>query len=431
MRCKLAWILTSVVLLANAPAHADSSPGRLLALAADVGLGGIGRTPVSTLHAGIDVREGGLALGFFGKLRLTMASDPSAIVHRRDYDEASDFVHIMRYFQYMRRFENLSVDVLAGELKGSTLGHGTLLRDYSNMGDADHAHAGARIRLLHRRVAFEALVDNLIAPRVVGARIALSPFSALNGLRFGLSAAVDPVALRQVALDHGGQRSVDEAFNLQGDTEPLLLMGLGLEWTFGSTARRRLMPYVDVNTSYAGVGLHAGAVGRFPLGKAIILGLQLEYRGVTGEYAPDYFTTFYDVDRHQASLGGSDLRTKLEMLRAGAYAGHGMLGQLELDAGAAMQIKAGYRYHPGPDAHRTWLRAVSTPWKKLQLGAMLLWRDIGSSSGLVAVAESRYAINDHLYALAQFSRSWSVQASTRAYGSLTVFNLGVGGSFVR
>lgn len=429
MRPKYTRVLAFFVLLAAPLAH--GAQPRLLALAADVGLGGIDNTPVSTLHAGIDVREGGLALGLFGKLRLAMASEPEALVHRRDYDEASDFVHLLRYFQYARRFGQLSVDVLAGELKGSTLGHGTLLRDYSNIGDGDHPHAGARLRLEHRRFAFEALLDNLIAPRVVGARLAIAPFAKLAGLRMGLSGVVDPVALDRVSIGSDGRRSVDSAFNLQGDTEALLLMGFGLEWSLGRAKSPQLMPYLDVNTSFAGLGLHAGAVGRLPLDKGVTLGLQLEYRAAAAEYAPDYFTTFYDVDRHQASLADDDRRTKLEMLRAGAYAGHGLLAQVELDAGPAARIKAGYRYHPGPDAHRTWLRAVSAPWKKLQVGAMLLWRGVGSSSGLAAVAESRYRINDNLYALAQFSRSWSLDAATRAYGALTVFNLGMGGSFVR
>lgn len=424
-------VLALAFVLSSSSFAVHAAEGRLLALAADAGLGGVGKTPTSTLHAGIDVREGGLALGVFAKLRLAMASEPDALIRRRDYDEVSDFVHILRYFQYARRFGELAVDLLAGELKGTTLGQGTLVRDYSNIGDPDHPHAGARLRFVHRRFTLETMLDNLIAPRVVAGRFSLEPFSKLEGLRFGLSTAVDPVALRRVGVDANGQRAMDEAFNLQGETQTLLLMGLGAEWRWGTAGKPQLMPYVDLNTSYAGLGVHAGTVARLPLGDGWTLGLQLEYRGVAGEYAPDYFNTFYDVDRHQASLGSGDLRTKLEMLRASAYEGHGLLAQLELDGGQIARIKSGYRYHPGPDPHRGWLRVVTAPWKKLQLGAMLLWRDIGRSAGLASIAEARYRINDHLYALAQFSRTWALESASRSYDALTVFNVGIGGSFVR
>jgi len=53
-------------------------------------------------------------------------------------------------------------------------------------------------------------------------------------------------------------------------------------------------------------------------------------------------------------------------------------------------FKVGFRYHPGPDSNRLWLRAASTPWDPLTLGAMVLIRGLdgeGFDFGVAAVAE--------------------------------------------
>jgi len=413
---------------------------RLLALAGDLGLGGYGGSLMSTLQTGLDIREGNLALGFFGRVRFVFDGDDERLVRSRDYDEVSDYVHIVRYLRYYRRFGKTAVEIHGGEILGYTLGHGTLLRDYSNIADPDHLHCGFRVAIEHPRWEVDALLDNLVRPSVVGGRLGVRPFESLKGLTVAASLLFDPRAPRRVRLDHAGMRAVDEAANLQTEDELLTLMGLDIEWRFGDRYRGQVVPYADFNSSFRGVGLHVGTLGYLPVGDSgLELSGQLEYRLTGGGYAPSPFSTFYDVERFQSSLNYAQslsespaFDTQLANVERGVFGGHGFLGQVGLSMDPAFSFKLGFRHHPGPDANRLWLRAASTPWLPLTLGAMVLFRGLGGKgfgSGVAAVAEARYRINDYLYALTQFSRTWALDAGSRFYEPVHSFNVAFGGTW--
>lgn len=432
-------VISAVLLVCTAKlARAES----LFALGADAGLGSVGTTPHAALAAAIDLREGNLALGVAGRIRLALSGEGgSGPLRRRDFDEASDFVHLLRYFDFQRRFGNVAVSFGAGELRGFTLGHGSLLRDYSNIADPDHLHAGARLELKHEVFDLTLMLDNLARPTVLAGRFALRPFSKLRRLSFGANAVLDTHA----PLRFAGPpllREVDDAWNLQAAESAVLgLMALDIEYRFGSS-HKGVTPYLDLATSLRGVGLHAGARGRLPLGDSgVALAGQLEYRLSSGGYAPGYVTTFYDIERQQSSLAFSDPRraevaeAKLTSLEAKRFGGHGGLAQLGVDAGRRARLRLGYRYHPGPDGSQAWLRLVTEPTTRLTLGALLVVRALGQASqdaeGWAALAEARYRFTPYLYTTANFTRSWALADSTRSYAPLTSFNIGVGGSWSR
>jgi len=409
----------------------------------------MGGKAVTTIQTGVDVQEGNLALGLFGRVRFLMQDDEeSGAVRRRDWDEASDYVHILRYLQYRRSFLSKRVGEIrlafqAGEVLGYTLGHGTLIRDYSNIADADHPHAGLHVRVAGTRWQVDTLVDNFINPSVLAHRGALRPTARLPGLTVGASLVVDPRApVEVVSSGDGHLRGVSQGFNLTTSNEPLTLMGFEAEYAVGDRSRGRLAPYLDLNTSMLGVGLHVGSTGEVPLadGRARLAG-QLEYRVGSGGYAPAHVETFYDVERYQSSLALSDpataapedRATKLSNLARGAYGGHGALGQLAFTYRRLAAVKLGISYRPGPDAMSLWWRATSHPIPRLQLGLMMLARGVGTSqdaaAGLMAIAEGRFRITDTFYSLAQYVRTWSLSADDRYFGILQSFNISVGASW--
>ena len=79
-------------------------------------------------------------------------------------------------------------------------GHGTLIRDYSNVADPDHPHAGLHLRVGGERWRFEAALDNLIDPSVVAARVSARPVSKARALQVGASLVIDPRAPLQIEL---------------------------------------------------------------------------------------------------------------------------------------------------------------------------------------------------------------------------------------
>jgi hypothetical protein len=433
---KLAVIagIVSAVVLWSAAAGAKSAVG----VSGDVGLGGLGGKAYATLQTALELREAQLAFGLFGRVRLPL-QDAAAegYVRSRDWDEATDYVHIVRYIQYQHDFGSVRLEAEEGELLGTTLGHGTLLRDYTNIADPDHPHSGLRLRLGSRRVAVEALIDNFVRPSVIAARVDAAPVGRAPGFRIGASLVVDPRAPLQVRLDASNQREVDSAYNLQAETKPLALAGVDAEYTFGDDRRGRVTPYVDLNTSFYGLGGHLGASGRVPMGSRAQLGVQLEYRVNSGGYSPAYVETFYDLDRYQASLSFADpsrvdlaaRSPKLAALRDGVYGGQGVLFQGGVDFERYVRARVGVSHRPGPDSTSLWVRASTTPIPRLDLGLLIVARGLAEAqgaSGLAAMAEGRVRLADHWYALAQYSRLWSLSAEARYFGILQCFNVAIG-----
>jgi hypothetical protein len=427
-------------------AWASQASARGIGVAGDVGLGGLGGVATTTIQSGLDIQEGDLSLGVFGRVRFMLQDDQeSGVVRGRDWDEVSDFVHILRYLRYARTFGSKSrvrVQFLAGELLGFTLGHGSLVRDYSNIADPDHPHAGVHLDLSGERWHFASVVDNFISPSVIANRLAVRPVEKLPGLTVGGSLVVDPRAPLTVQIGPERERLVDRAWNLSTDTQPLTLFGLDLEYAFGERDKAQLTPYLDVNGSGHGVGMHVGALGRIRLGKTPLrLAAQLEYRLGSSGYAPAHIETFYDVERYQACLAFADPQqaspedsaTKLAGLVRGDYGGHGVMGQTALHYNRVAQLKLGASYRPGPDAVSLWWRAVANPVTRLQLGVLLMARGLGGpyegAEGLMAAFEGRYRITDNIYGLAQYLRTWSLRSDTRYFGILQSFNISVGASW--
>lgn len=422
-------------------AWADGRAESRLTLAGDAGLGGMDGHAFATVQTGINLRERALAMGLFARVRFPLQDIAGeGAVRRRDWDEASDFVHILRYLHYRRSFQSWKLEVQEGEILGLTLGHGSLVRDYSNIGDPDHLHAGFRFRVDASRFAGEALIDNLVNPSVVGMRFEAVPVGAL---RIGTTAVIDPRAPRSILLGPGGERVVDSAWNLQAQTAALTLLGLDLEYALGNPDRVQVTPYADLGSSLHGAGGHFGASGRFTLRPGLRLGAQVEYRISSGGYAPAHVETFYDVERYQAALslspppGGTPsvvgLDPKLAGLERGVYGGHGALAQLGLEVQELLKLRLGFSHRPGPDGTSIWGRASGRPHRRLDLGLLLLARGLGQSGAgsqaLAAVGEARFVVTPNLYALGQYSRLWSLDAATRYFTILQCFTVSLGATW--
>jgi|GEM_PF-6868317 hypothetical protein len=429
------------VLLATGPTAAWGKAGAkkkasIFSVAGDAGLGGVGGVAFATLQTGLSIREGQMAMGLFARLRIAMQSTPDGAIRKRDWDEPSDFVHLLRYFHYRHRFgKTLTAHLRLGEERGVSFGHGSIIRDYTNLADADHLHTGLRLNFDHRRFGVAAMIDNLLSPALVAGRVWFAPAAKIPQLRLGATFAIDPQAPQAISVAADGTRYMDSAFNLQADRAVGVHFGIDAEYTIGDRSAAYVTPYADLNSSVEGIGLHLGATGELPLDKRkrVRLSAQVEYNVSSAGYAPSYFGTFYDLERNQSSF--SDLNSrfpKAAALARKAYGINGTLLQLGLKVLRKTELKVGYAFHPGPDAHQLWLSARVTPISRLSIGALILARGLGQGNegaGLAAMAETRVRIFENLYGLGQYTRSWSLDQNTRYYAVLQSFNVGVGGNW--
>ncbi len=253
-------------------------------VSASVGVGLLGGDPITALQAGLDLREGRFALGLAADLRIKVADlgGPGSVgLRTRDWDEPSDYAHVIRYLSYWREDEPLSFGVALGEAVDETLGHGTLMGHYVSLADLDSPHTGAHFLLAHRFLDLELLAGDFVHPNLLAGRLALRPIPSHRPLSISVEGLLD---LRAPGTQQGAPGLV-----------------LVLEERI-QTGRLTLVPWLDLAwESLGGMGLALGGRTDLRLGRWS-LGVGGAFRLSVGAFAFDYADSLYDVQRSQFGL---------------------------------------------------------------------------------------------------------------------------------
>src|SRR5690606_489233 len=181
---------------AGAGGRSGPEEGRALSASAALGAGMFGAQPSQSLELGVDLSGPGYALGIGGRARWLAGEGFRAA----EWDEASEIAAgVVRYGLVAWEADDGSAAVSAavGELGGVTLGHGSIVDGYASGLDVDHGHLGAQVRAARGALAFEALVDDVIAPRIGGARMS---WRAAERVELGAQLAGDRAA-PEMAMD--------------------------------------------------------------------------------------------------------------------------------------------------------------------------------------------------------------------------------------
>jgi len=405
----LALLLTSqpvAAQVADLAVERSAEPKALVA--ADAGAGAFAGEAMTALHGLVlgeseswrVLVEARLRLRTFGK----RDGDPS--IRREDWDEPSDVAHVLRELTY----RNGGVFLRAGELADASLGHGTIVRGYHNAIDPDHPHAGLLLEVREADADVEALVDNYLAPRLIGGRMAARPID--DRFTLGGTASFDLSAPREVREDFSGNRSVDPTRNLETTGGVLGMAGADVEYLFGARGKSWLAPYVDANVLLGtGTGLHAGAHASLPAGR-LRLRAQGEYRLGSDRYLPAYADALYDVERLQFSLArpGRDPLPKRSVVDQGGFGGQGFLTEMGLGNGS-FEAAAGLSHRPGAGGNLLSARLLAPLGRRTRLSLTGHHRGIGQTGtdGLMAAGGLRVRLSEHVFALGEYARLWQLQ----------------------
>jgi len=326
VRVLVATFASTVALLAAQP-HGwteETSAGGWL------GVGAFGSNLATTLDVGLDVADDTYAVGVGARLRYLAGEG----LRREDWDDASELLRVMRYAVYRRTFDDddggapLRLSVAAGALGGVVLGHGAVVDGYATGVDVDHGRVGAQASVDGGLFAFEALVDDLAAPRVVGAR---SQWRYGDRVRFGFSIIGDLSAPRGPAADGAA---------VQGRSEVLPFVVADGEYRPAIPDERfELRAYTDlVSAIGVGSGVHLGGAGTASLGNARArVTARGELRLGTDGYLGGWIGPLYDLARD----------TQLAQARAGGLAGLGGLGEIGLEWSGVGGGSVSYSSRPG------------------------------------------------------------------------------------
>ncbi len=225
-------------------------------------------------------------------------------------DLTSDLILKIRYIEYGQQLED-KFFVKVGNLKGLTIGHGLIMRDYRN--DTEFPairRTGVNLGYDFGPAGFEALVNDLPVPDLYGARFYVRPIKGFK-LAVGLSGVVDTNPTAELPAEWAAASG------------NVMFMGSGLyldlpiipsNAVFGIRAfadAAVTVPYVkDSFTSWnagtptveAGLrtdllwdgSLHNWGAATGFTGNVLFIDWRLEYRYFTGIFRPSFFDSTYD-----------------------------------------------------------------------------------------------------------------------------------------
>ena len=381
--------------------------------------------------------------------------DPQDVdtVRTEAWDEISDFAQIVRFLELNLGDETWGFRGRLGALDGESIGHGTILAGYFNSIDRDHYQGGIALRAGFGFGGAELMVDNLLAPEIIGSRLFLRPaawFSDADwaqNLVFGMSFVTDTNA--PLSLKNGSTKPstdfepvIDPQGNLVAtDKQSVDIVGFDLEYTVMKNALVDIVPYVDLNVmrhTENGVGFHAGSFFnlKIPGGVGPTVMTRLEYRYAGENYAPRYIDSLYEAHRLMfvPANAGSAPQTKLNWLKAGGHGNHGWLGELFFDFAGWVKLGGSYEDYEGPNNSALTLNLLLPRWETLQAGALYTHRGFDSLSeafqmdGALLLAFLKSQVWGPVYATASYSRSWTVNEGG-TYTSQDDWNIGVGLDF--
>jgi hypothetical protein len=347
------------------------------------------------------------------------------VLRRRDWDEPQDFTKFVRYVRYGNKREPLYV--LAGQLWGASIGHGTLVSRYSNSLSLDHPKAGLALDVNTAYAGVETLTDWVGNPTLMAARAYLRPFGdapILRGWAIGFSGATD----RSAPVGVIGPLQSDPEGNPVGlNQRAIYAMGVDTEFEVLRNSLISLIPYADLNRiAGAGNGVHTGVLAdvRFPVPLLeVALQAKLEYRMMQPGYIPEYFDQAYDVARVQYAVqsgAGTTYMSKYDAAQAArtgdtSFSRRGYYGEMAFTFAGLMQVGGLYQDGQGdPNGASFGLFAAVPKFDVIKVSAYYLRKNMKSGFAdafqlderSLLAASLAYRVWGPVYFRADFRRQW-------------------------
>ncbi len=215
-----------------------------------------------------------------------------------------------------------AISLRAGGIRRETLGHGTLVDDYTGSYDPSVPRSGARFVVATDVVEAKLIMDGLVRPRLVAASIAIAPFqiddrSSAEPLSIALEVAADARApIIDGTTQVGGTDLVVTAAPYVG--EEVMVSIYGAVGTFFTEARS------------GALGSNLGGEVNWTRGRESLL-LRLEATISGTGYDPAYFDDQYAAERNVlTSARYPEPGSKAERV---APSGYGTRGRVEFQTG--------------------------------------------------------------------------------------------------
>jgi hypothetical protein len=307
--------------------------------------GGIGMTvidgkPYYLFNLAPELTFGKLGVG----LDLNIRVGEDGQIRTEDFDEAYDYLRIIRYIRWGSKREPLSVRV--GALDHSRIGHGFILYMYRNSASYDQRKFGAEFDMDFEQYGFESMYSDLAGRGVFGARGYLKPLKystlanlpVIGELETGVTIASD--------LHHDANKTWGDGTGTKAsavDNGSLSIVGVDVGLPVLSLSSLQSTLYTDLAHIIGyGTGLALGIDLNFSgLGIATI-GLRYERRFLSDQFIPSYFNALYERERF-IPVDSTRFLSKAQLLAQSKAPGPGYYGEVNINILGTFAIVGGYQ----------------------------------------------------------------------------------------
>jgi hypothetical protein len=407
---------------------------------AEVGWTKIGDQHFLQITPRLDLNLGMVGLGLQIPLNLYLPPE-EPWVREEDYDESpQDYFKLIRYLRIGNKGDTFYGRV--GEL-AAELGHGTIMSRYINNFDLNTRRVGLVLDVNTNYGGIESVISDIgalttdtVDSKLIGARLYLKPFalvdpeSFLNIIQIGVTTVSDTNAPYEIDTTS----TSDEVAVSRQDYATVGGFDIGIELLRSSMLD--VTPYTDVNfIEGAGWGWHLGiaALAKLPIGFDFSIPVRLEYRRFKENYAPAYFSTFYELERFSYPLGGAASVPKFRFIDEVAEGDglNGFYGDAAFDFAGILQVGAVYEGYDHADSTLgVFLAVPALEW--LQFKAYYARNGITGTNDIfvlddrsLVIAQARYELFSYTYLVGRWSRQWVYNPETDAHESEDTYNVGL------
>lgn len=266
-------------------------------------------------------------------LDLNLDFDSEGKLRTENFNEASDYLSIIRYVRY--GLKNDPVFIKVGALDYYTLGHGSIMQHFNNSPTFDNRRIGLVADIDFGKFGIESIMGTFSPAGVFGLRAYVRPlqFSSagdipiIGNLEVGASFVSD--FNKNAGILEGTYNKNLQEFNTTKDNGAISVIGIDLGLPLLKSSVTDITLYADYSKIINfGSGVATGIMFDFNLSTLLNISAKLERRFNNGKYIPAYFNSFYEVERFKVDSSTANFTSKAQMLNSITENMNGFYGDL-------------------------------------------------------------------------------------------------------
>ncbi len=266
-------------------------------------------------------------------LDLNLDFDSQGKLRKENFNEASDYLSIIRYIRY--GLKNDPVFIKVGALDYYTLGHGSIMQHYNNSPTYDNRRIGLVVDLDFGKFGIESITGSFSPAGVFGIRGYVRPlqFSSaadlpiIGNLEVGASFVTD--VNKYAGIIAGNYIHADEEFKVTSDTGAISIIGFDIGLPLLNSSVTDITLYADYSKIINfGSGVTTGVMFDFNLSTLLNISAKLERRFNSGKYIPAYFNSMHEIERFKVDSSKGTFVSKALSLNSITENMNGFYGDL-------------------------------------------------------------------------------------------------------